>query len=63
MMVKRGLTGPTFLENRYESKFGNNLEPKAGGPYYLPRFAVERTFSYNIMASGGNVGLLNLGEV
>jgi RHH-type proline utilization regulon transcriptional repressor/proline dehydrogenase/delta 1-pyrroline-5-carboxylate dehydrogenase len=36
--------------------------PKAGGPHYLPHFGVERTWTDNIMASGGNVELLNLGE-
>lgn len=35
---------------------------KAGGPYYLPCFAVERTISDNTMAMGGNVELLNLEE-
>jgi RHH-type proline utilization regulon transcriptional repressor/proline dehydrogenase/delta 1-pyrroline-5-carboxylate dehydrogenase len=32
--------------------------PKAGGPYYLPRFAVERTLSVNTAAAGGNAALL-----
>ena len=34
--------------------------PKAGGPYYLHRFAVERTLSINTTASGGNASLLSL---
>jgi len=34
--------------------------PKAGGPHYLPRFAVERTVTVNIAAQGGDPALLNL---
>jgi RHH-type proline utilization regulon transcriptional repressor/proline dehydrogenase/delta 1-pyrroline-5-carboxylate dehydrogenase len=36
--------------------------PKAGGPNYLPRFAVERTLSINTAAAGGNATLLAQGE-
>src|SRR5581483_9062426 len=36
--------------------------PKAGGPHYLPRFATERVRTTDITATGGNVGLLGLGE-
>lgn len=32
--------------------------PKAGGPNYVPRFAVERTLTVNTAAAGGNVELL-----
>lgn len=32
--------------------------PKAGGPYYLHRFATEITVTDNIMATGGNIDLL-----
>ncbi len=34
--------------------------PKAGGPHYLHRFAVERVISTNITASGGNAHLMTL---
>ena len=33
--------------------------PKAGGPYYLHRFATEITITDNIMATGGNIDLLS----
>jgi RHH-type proline utilization regulon transcriptional repressor/proline dehydrogenase/delta 1-pyrroline-5-carboxylate dehydrogenase len=33
--------------------------PKAGGPNYLPRFALERTFTVNTAAAGGNAALLS----
>jgi RHH-type proline utilization regulon transcriptional repressor/proline dehydrogenase/delta 1-pyrroline-5-carboxylate dehydrogenase len=36
--------------------------PKAGGPNYLQRFAVERVLSINTAASGGNTSLANLGD-
>jgi len=36
--------------------------PKAGGPHYLPRFAVERVVSVNTAAAGGNAALLSLDE-
>ena len=34
--------------------------PKAGGPYYLTRFGVERTVTRNTAAIGGNAELLRL---
>ena len=36
--------------------------PKAGGPHYLFRFAVERTLSINTAAAGGNAALLAQGD-
>ncbi len=36
--------------------------PKAGGPNYLARFATERVRTTDITATGGNVGLLELGD-
>jgi RHH-type proline utilization regulon transcriptional repressor/proline dehydrogenase/delta 1-pyrroline-5-carboxylate dehydrogenase len=36
--------------------------PKAGGPHYLPRFAVERSVSINTAAAGGNAALMALEE-
>ena len=35
--------------------------PKAGGPNYLRRFAVERTYTVNTAAAGGNAALLSSG--
>lgn len=32
--------------------------PKAGGPHYMLRFALERTYTVNITAAGGNAALL-----
>jgi RHH-type transcriptional regulator, proline utilization regulon repressor / proline dehydrogenase / delta 1-pyrroline-5-carboxylate dehydrogenase len=49
----------------YEPFGGEGLSgtgPKAGGPHYLHRFAVERTYTVNTTATGGNAALLTLGE-
>jgi RHH-type proline utilization regulon transcriptional repressor/proline dehydrogenase/delta 1-pyrroline-5-carboxylate dehydrogenase len=35
--------------------------PKAGGPHYLHRFALERAFTVNTAAAGGNAALLSAG--
>jgi RHH-type proline utilization regulon transcriptional repressor/proline dehydrogenase/delta 1-pyrroline-5-carboxylate dehydrogenase len=35
--------------------------PKAGGPNYLQRFALERTYTVNTTAAGGNAALLSSG--
>ena len=32
--------------------------PKAGGPNYLHSFITEKTFTDNVMATGGNIDLL-----
>ncbi len=34
--------------------------PKAGGPHYLHRFAVERVACTNTTAAGGNASLLTI---
>ena len=36
--------------------------PKAGGPHYLHRFAVERVMSQDTTASGGNAALMSMEE-
>lgn len=36
--------------------------PKAGGPHYLSRFAVERTRTVNTTAQGGNTELISIQE-
>jgi RHH-type proline utilization regulon transcriptional repressor/proline dehydrogenase/delta 1-pyrroline-5-carboxylate dehydrogenase len=36
--------------------------PKAGGPNYLVRFATERVRTTDITATGGNIGLFDLGQ-
>ena len=36
--------------------------PKAGGPHYLARFAVERVRSTDTTSSGGNASLMTLDD-
>jgi RHH-type proline utilization regulon transcriptional repressor/proline dehydrogenase/delta 1-pyrroline-5-carboxylate dehydrogenase len=36
--------------------------PKAGGPNYLRRFALEQMVTVNTAAAGGNAALLSEGE-
>src|SRR3990167_3735211 len=62
LYVNRSMIGAVVGVQPFGGEGLSGTVPKAGGPYYLPRFAVERTFSYNTMASGGNVALLNLEE-
>ena len=38
----------------------SGISPTAGGRYYLPRFATERTLSVNATAAGGNASLISL---
>ena len=51
------LTGRVVEMNR-----SNGTGPKAGGPRYLHRFAVERTLSVNTTAAGGNAALMSLDD-
>ena len=62
LYVNRNMIGAVVGVQPFGGEGLSGTGPKAGGPYYLPRFAVERSFSYNIMANGGNVALLNLEE-
>lgn len=62
LYVNRNIIGAVVGVQPFGGEGLSGTGPKAGGPYYLPRFAVERTFTYNITASGGNVALLNLEE-
>jgi len=62
LYVNRNIIGAVVGVQPFGGEGLSGTGPKAGGPYYLPRFAVERTYSDNIMASGGNISLLNLEE-
>lgn len=62
LYVNRSMIGAVVGVQPFGGEGLSGTGPKAGGSHYLPRFAVERTFSYNTMASGGNVALFNLEE-
>jgi RHH-type proline utilization regulon transcriptional repressor/proline dehydrogenase/delta 1-pyrroline-5-carboxylate dehydrogenase len=56
--VNRNMIGAVVGMQPFGGEGLSGTGPKAGGPNYLPRFAVERTLSVNTSAAGGNAGLL-----
>ncbi len=60
--VNRNMIGAVVGMQPFGGEGLSGTGPKAGGPNYLPRFAVERTLSINTAAAGGNAALLAQGE-
>ncbi|PWV58912.1 bifunctional proline dehydrogenase/L-glutamate gamma-semialdehyde dehydrogenase PutA [Plasticicumulans acidivorans] len=60
--VNRSIIGAVVGVQPFGGEGLSGTGPKAGGPHYLQRFAVERTVSVNTTASGGNAALMTLGE-
>ncbi|HXR56381.1 MAG TPA: bifunctional proline dehydrogenase/L-glutamate gamma-semialdehyde dehydrogenase PutA [Casimicrobiaceae bacterium] len=60
--VNRNMIGAVVGMQPFGGEGLSGTGPKAGGPFYLPRFAVERTLSVNTAAAGGNAALLAEGE-
>ncbi len=58
--VNRSIVGAVVGVQPFGGSGLSGTGPKAGGPYYLPRFAEERATSINIAAQGGDPHLLNL---
>ena len=58
MYVNRNMIGAVVGMQPFGGEGLSGTGPKAGGPNYLPRFAVERTLSVNTAAAGGNAALL-----
>ena len=58
LYVNRNMIGAVVGVQPFGGEGLSGTGPKAGGPNYLTRFAVERTVSVNTMATGGNVELL-----
>jgi RHH-type proline utilization regulon transcriptional repressor/proline dehydrogenase/delta 1-pyrroline-5-carboxylate dehydrogenase len=56
--VNRNMIGAVVGMQPFGGEGLSGTGPKAGGPNYLPRFAVERTLSVNTAAAGGNAALL-----
>jgi RHH-type proline utilization regulon transcriptional repressor/proline dehydrogenase/delta 1-pyrroline-5-carboxylate dehydrogenase len=56
--VNRNMIGAVVGVQPFGGEGLSGTGPKAGGPHYLPRFAVERTVSVNTAAAGGNAALL-----
>jgi RHH-type proline utilization regulon transcriptional repressor/proline dehydrogenase/delta 1-pyrroline-5-carboxylate dehydrogenase len=60
--VNRNMIGAVVGVQPFGGEGLSGTGPKAGGPYYLPRLATERTVSVNTAAAGGNATLMSLQE-
>jgi RHH-type transcriptional regulator, proline utilization regulon repressor / proline dehydrogenase / delta 1-pyrroline-5-carboxylate dehydrogenase len=60
--VNRNMIGAQVGVQPFGGEGLSGTGPKAGGPHYLHRFAVERTVAIDTTAQGGNATLLSLGE-
>ncbi|MGD9592848.1 MAG: bifunctional proline dehydrogenase/L-glutamate gamma-semialdehyde dehydrogenase PutA, partial [Candidatus Berkiella sp.] len=60
--VNRNMIGAVVGVQPFGGEGLSGTGPKAGGPYYLPRLATERTLSINTTAAGGNASLMSLAE-
>jgi RHH-type proline utilization regulon transcriptional repressor/proline dehydrogenase/delta 1-pyrroline-5-carboxylate dehydrogenase len=58
--VNRSMIGAVVGVQPFGGEGLSGTGPKAGGPHYLHRFAVERTLSVNTTAAGGNTTLVTL---
>ena len=59
--VNRNMIGAVVGVQPFGGHGLSGTGPKAGGPNYLPRFAIERTITVNTTAVGGNASLLGMG--
>jgi len=62
LYVNRNMVGAVVGVQPFGGEGLSGSGPKAGGPHYLPRFALERAVSVNTTAMGGNASLLGLDE-
>ena len=62
LYVNRNMIGAVVGVQPFGGEGLSGTGPKAGGPHYLFRFAVERTLSINTAAAGGNAALLAQAE-
>ncbi len=60
--VNRNMIGAVVGVQPFGGEGLSGTGPKAGGPHYLLRFAVERALSVNTAAAGGNAALLAQGD-
>lgn len=58
--VNRNIVGAVVGVQPFGGHGLSGTGPKAGGPNYMLRFATEKTKSVNLVATGGDVSLLNL---
>ena len=62
LYVNRAMIGAAVGSQPFGGEGLSGTGPKAGGPHYLPRFAVERTVSTDTTSAGGNATLLSLDD-
>lgn len=60
--VNRSMTGAVVGTQPFGGEGLSGTGPKAGGPFYLRSFAVERVITRNETATGGNVALMRLSQ-
>lgn len=60
LYVNRNMVGAIVGAQPFGGQGLSGTGPKAGGPYYLPRLAVEKVISTDTTASGGNASLMTL---
>jgi RHH-type proline utilization regulon transcriptional repressor/proline dehydrogenase/delta 1-pyrroline-5-carboxylate dehydrogenase len=60
--INRNMIGAVVGVQPFGGRGLSGTGPKAGGPYYLHRFATEQTVTNNIAAVGGNASLLTISE-
>ncbi len=60
--VNRNMIGAVVGVQPFGGRGLSGTGPKAGGPYYLHRFATEQTVTINTAAVGGNASLLTISE-
>jgi RHH-type proline utilization regulon transcriptional repressor/proline dehydrogenase/delta 1-pyrroline-5-carboxylate dehydrogenase len=60
--VNRSMIGAVVGTQPFGGSGLSGTGPKAGGPNYLRRFAIEQTVTINTAAAGGNATLLSEGE-
>jgi RHH-type proline utilization regulon transcriptional repressor/proline dehydrogenase/delta 1-pyrroline-5-carboxylate dehydrogenase len=62
MYVNRNQIGAVVEAQPFGGEGLSGTGPKAGGPHYLARFALERSYTANTAAAGGNTALLTMDE-
>lgn len=58
LYINRSMIGAVVGVQPFGGEGLSGTGPKVGGPFYLPRFCVERTLTINTTAAGGNTTLL-----
>jgi RHH-type proline utilization regulon transcriptional repressor/proline dehydrogenase/delta 1-pyrroline-5-carboxylate dehydrogenase len=57
--INRNMIGAVVASQPFGGSGLSGTGPKAGGPHYLQRFALEQVVTVNTAASGGNATLLS----